>query len=100
VEDRQQMGCTFEATIASPGTRHVLSRGGPPMIDWDPPACPLYLARLPALGEVVAALPQWKHGSLAAYCEAEPTRALLSACAALDGAIEAHAHDPNRPREG
>lgn len=60
------------------------------MLDWEPSVCPLYLGRLPALGEVVAALPHWRNGSLRDYCEGQPTRSLLSAVASLADAIEAH----------
>jgi hypothetical protein len=99
METRQAMGCAYEARTTAPQRGYVLARPSGPMLSFTPSACPLYLARLPALAEVGAALPHWRTGQLAQWCEDEPTRALMSACAALADAIEAYTHDPHRPKE-
>lgn len=51
MDQRQIMGCVYEAPTAAPGRQFVLSRGALPMLDWEPTACPLYLATLPGVAE-------------------------------------------------
>ena len=100
MHDRQAMGCAYEPTSTLAGPRYVLVRGVTPMLDWEPSTCPLYLARLPGVAEVVACHPQWKAGALPDFLGATPTRALLHAVAELDAARDAYANDPNRPKGG
>ncbi len=98
MHDRQSMGCAYEPTSKHAGPRFVLMRGVTPMLDWEPSACPLHLARLPAVAEVVACLPQWKAGTLPDFLGATPTRAMLHAVAEFDAARDGYTHDPNRPK--
>ena len=100
MHERQNMGCAYEPTSKLAAPQFVLMRGTTPMLDWAPSACPMYLARLPAIGEVLACAPQWKAGTLPAFVGATPTRALLTAVAEFDAARDAYANDPNRPKGG
>lgn len=96
--DRQSMGCAYEPPSTTAAPLYVLMRGTVPMLSRSPSTCPLYLARIPAQNEVAAALPHWRNGSLASWCEDEPTRALQTACAELAAGLDEYAADPNRPK--
>lgn len=100
MHERQNMGCAYEPTGKLAAPQYVLMRGTTPMLDWEPSACPMHLARLPGVAEVVACLPQWKAGTLRDFVGATPTRALLDAVAEFDAAREAYTNDPNRPKGG
>lgn len=100
MHERQNMGCAYEPTSKHAGPQFVLMRGTTPMLDWAPAVCPMYLARLPAVSEVVACLPQWEGGTLTDFLGATPARPLLHAVAEFDAARDAYANDPNRPKGG
>lgn len=90
-EQRQYLGCPFEAPIENaqpwspPDGKHGFKHASPTV-------CPGYTTSLPEVRETSRAYTHWTKGQLAEFCGGQPSDAMLMAVEILDFDVHANQH--------